>query len=637
MPGLLTLKTNLKSLKYGSDQPGGGDSGQPYVKIPIPDTIISAPDDGLIRDGMVNAIAHSAVDLFRIGKFFTDFPKGPLFLAKQIGLQLSNPAIETKNISIGNGQGILGTIGDALSELNNTFGPTRIYNAGINTLAQIGVEAFGEHFNRHGLTPDQDDSTKYESVVTYNNQNDNNRLVNLTNKLIGDSTSSLAVGGVLENIANVPNSGFNLTAPQFEINSYLGGPDSTYGVGRTIIKRTTFTVTPTEAILDKKNIDQVINSINYVNTLGLSKQYFGTSSLDVDFNRPTIKPSDLDLTTYSTTNINQIVLDNNPNPIITSSPNINLPANYQTYQNIINSRLLREQNYISSSIPLNQFNIFLTGSDGKNLTGHFSPVKQPIIGYYNGYGDTVFLKTNGGWNTINRHARIGSGRQDEINLTPLFSSDSPPGTKVNIGGVVHNVRDLVKFRIEAINTDNPSNAIWMVFRAYLKGFQDSYSSEWGDVKYIGRGEKFYVYSGFSRTITYNFKVAALSAPEMEIMYQKLNFLASNMTPDYGHNNLMRGPLLRTTIGDYIYREPGFITSLQYSIADDTPWEIGLDEPEGGFASNMYDLPHIIDVSVNYTIIHQNLPRKNAKTPFIMNRAPNNFWIDDINIKQGNPV
>ena len=37
MPFLVELKTNLKSLKYGSDRPGGGWSGQPYVQFPIED------------------------------------------------------------------------------------------------------------------------------------------------------------------------------------------------------------------------------------------------------------------------------------------------------------------------------------------------------------------------------------------------------------------------------------------------------------------------------------------------------------------------------------------------------------------------------------------------------------------------
>jgi hypothetical protein len=38
---LLDLKTDLKSLKYGRDTPGGGDSGQPYIQSNIPIIIAS--------------------------------------------------------------------------------------------------------------------------------------------------------------------------------------------------------------------------------------------------------------------------------------------------------------------------------------------------------------------------------------------------------------------------------------------------------------------------------------------------------------------------------------------------------------------------------------------------------------------
>jgi hypothetical protein len=157
----------------------------------------------------------------------------------------------------------------------------------------------------------------------------------------------------------------------------------------------------------------------------------------------------------------------------------------------------------------------------------------------------------------------------------------------------------------------------MVFRAYLKGFNDSFTAEWNDIKYVGRGEKFYLYNGFTRQVTFNFRVAALSKQEMEPMYQKLNYIASNMMPDY-KNNVMRGPFVKLTIGDYLNAQPGIITSLQYSIADDTPWEISLDQPEGG--STMYDLPHIIDVSVTFIPIGVNngeLPQKSESTPVML--------------------
>ena len=33
---LIELKTNLKSLNFGGDRPGGGNSNQPFIRVPIP-------------------------------------------------------------------------------------------------------------------------------------------------------------------------------------------------------------------------------------------------------------------------------------------------------------------------------------------------------------------------------------------------------------------------------------------------------------------------------------------------------------------------------------------------------------------------------------------------------------------------
>ena len=79
---LLDLKTDLKSIKYGHDRPGGGDSNQPYIKTDI-NTVdkginrlrLTNFDDGLIRGGIIGALNASIVDTIRISKFLTDFPK----------------------------------------------------------------------------------------------------------------------------------------------------------------------------------------------------------------------------------------------------------------------------------------------------------------------------------------------------------------------------------------------------------------------------------------------------------------------------------------------------------------------------------------------------------------------------------
>ena len=119
-------QTGLKDLKYGKDQQGGGNSEQPYITHPIPDDNIGSnkfhSPDNMIREGFVGAVKASTADAIRVGKYLKDSSKGPLFIIKQTGLQLSNPKLEEKN-NISNK--LLGTVGN-----------TRLYS-GVNFLAQI--------------------------------------------------------------------------------------------------------------------------------------------------------------------------------------------------------------------------------------------------------------------------------------------------------------------------------------------------------------------------------------------------------------------------------------------------------------------------------------------------------------------
>ena len=100
---------NLRNLRYGRDTIGGGDSGAPYITTPNPaaldqqadpNSIINASiagvniDGGLMRGGFTGATNASEKDFIRIGKFLKDAPQGPLFIIKQVGLQLSNPQLE---------------------------------------------------------------------------------------------------------------------------------------------------------------------------------------------------------------------------------------------------------------------------------------------------------------------------------------------------------------------------------------------------------------------------------------------------------------------------------------------------------------------------------------------------------------
>jgi len=171
-------------------------------------------------------------------------------------------------------------------------------------------------------------------------------------------------------------------------------------------------------------------------------------------------------------------------------------------------------------------------------------------------------------------------------------------------------RDLIKFRFEVVtpggSEDTPTSK-HLYFRAFLDDFSDDYNADWNSYNYLGRGEPFYTYGGFSRSMSVSFKVAAMTAAEMKPIYQKLNFLASSTAPTYD-NIFMRGTLTRMTIGDYVYRQPGFLSNVGFSWNVDYPFEIAMNRPEDVDRDKIHqELPMIMDVKVAFTPIHQFIP------------------------------
>ena len=640
MPGLLTLTTDLKSLKYGADRPDGGSSEQPYIVNDINNpTNVLGFDDGLVRGGAVGAAQSGLTDTIRIGKFFLN---NPLFIVKQVGLQFSNPRLEVPkdpaNILMGGLDNIL-AVGT-----NGFLEPTRTYNLGVNTIAQVPVNAFGAHFNRHGLLPVQTEASKYEAVATANNES-HNRLVKLTNKFsLGTNTSSNVKpkSNLLGGLIGLLNSVTGLNIPnvfqnkELIIDQYLGGPGSAYGIGGTIINRTSFT-DDADKINKAFNRSKEATPLNITNTtepelrngslLGVSKYastiftsgYFLSSTdaiLSGSENTPTSIKDRISVDhiiedvihplSKNTVNSNDIAYSGigpSSYPGVDTGSfkyTLNLPntiyGSYSTVNNTVNALSSPNNLGIYASIITNG-GINPNNGGGQEIlpNSKFSPT------YTNGYGEQYIVKKS--WETATREKRVGSGRKDLINLTPMFSASAGThGDTVTINGTEHNIRDLVKFRIQAINTDTPTMADWMIFRAYITDYSDNVDAEWTDVKYAGRGDKFYIYNGFSRKMSVSFKVAALSSGEMKPMYQKLNFLMSNLMPDYSGGIVMRGPMMRMTIGNWIDGQLCVLNSLSYKIPNDSPWEIAIDEPEGGSSSKMLILPHIVEVTLNFTPI-----------------------------------
>ncbi len=574
--------TSLRGLKYGNDTIGGGNSGEPYITQPIPpaldeqvnSTLIWNSDNGLIRGGFAGATRASATDFVRIGKFFKDTPRGPLFVAKQVGLQLSNPKLESKR-SVNTG---LAGFGESLINLaTGAIGSTRVYNLGINTLLQTGVSAFGGHIVRHGLLPVLSDNEKYEAVAVNNDFKGtfgkNNRLVRLKEKL--------------ENNINA------------NISTYVGGPGSIDGIGLTIIRRYNYALNNPKLLYKYPTPNP-----NYYDAQGVSLQYFFNNKESIA-EKNHILTSSLDQTNNLTENsqIDQNVINYGPN------------KTYAAIQYALEKQTLFDRigtvNFVKAA-----------PNQGLGEINNKNNVDSPIV--FNITGKSKYKGLD--LSTYNIDRRLGlsqaDGYKDEVNLTPLYYAEGAPGLSyINIPdkGRPTKVRDLIKFRIEAVDNDSPKNSVWMIFRSYLKDITDTPNPSWNTVNYVGRGEPFYIYKGFERNITFTLQVAAMSEAELKPMWQKLNYLYSNTMPDY-NNGVMRAPYMRLTLGDYMFRQPGIIKNLTYTIGNDSPWEISIDD-----SNELYELPHVMTIQMTFAPIHDFVPRK---FPNQLNTIP-----DD----KGNPV
>lgn len=632
--GLLTLKTKFKSLKYGNDGQVGG-TKQPFIKTPVAkeEFVDAAAPFGTspfstTGVGLIDEIANEAAlivsrsgkDVIRLGKFFTTTP-GLLFIAKQNLLSQTN----------------------VRTQANEATTPDIVINAGpylpTNTLAQVGVSAAGLHFYKQGLTPNGLRLPKYGdnetiSYVRGGDSGEENRLVELTNNLI------------------------NVKSPNTNILTYQGGPGANLGVGQTVINiETQRTGKNNPALINffgdagVKNPNLGLNIINPLisNSKGFVLQDFVTPPVEAKgfaaFTRPEINlrkdlifglsnsPSAVAKQFNGGKDIGGLNLTSGGADLFDSGRSVYQPGQGFTPSPLAsanNTNVYSQDQIVSASVntqnygapKFQDFRAILREDRTSSQVLSDAPSydigkNQTINGGLDGKG-RIFLGNPGSAGNIlsytegKRELTTDKGVKgkilgplDRINAKQLYNSRTVAETDTN---------DLVKFRIEAINNADPGEGVFIHFRAFIDSFSDNYTADWSSAQYVGRGEQFYTYNKFDRTINMSWTVAAQSKQELIPMYQKLNFLASNLMPDYSNEGYMRGSLVRLTVGGYLYSQPGFITSLTYDVPSESPWEIGINDTNADSDNSVKELPHIIKVSgFTFTPIHNFVPRKQTNT------------------------
>lgn len=208
---------------------------------------------------------------------------------------------------------------------------------------------------------------------------------------------------------------------------------------------------------------------------------------------------------------------------------------------------------------------------------------------------------------------------DKVNyLEPLTSIDELGETS-----------NLIPFKFVLYRANNAP--IYLYFRAHLESLSDNFGGTWNPVQYIGRGETFHNFSVFSRTLNFNFQVAAYSEAELLPLYQKLNYLAGSTAATYTEargldsaSPFMKGNFMRVTIGEYLDNIPGFFNSIGVTWDQSSPWEIKQDYYDGTEVKSTYQdtpiVPHILSVNCSFLPIHDFAPE--AGKPFIGSVSPN---------------
>ena len=597
MPFLSLNNTWSNLASYYNDSANFKQTSKPEV----PSLKYSAFDDGLIRGGVLNATLASVRDTERIGKFLIT-GKGALFGIKQLGLQKANIPLET--------------------DPNQPKDPTRKYNLGINLIAQVPINAFGGHLIRHGygLLPIggvgflEGNSLgvkgySYERAVLNNNKKDSNiTITNLDPKI----TPTNRLVSYLSKISYP-------TIGTVQLDEYNGGANSIYGIGKTRITTTNITTNNSyKTSSNYKGISEYIDKYRSLSTRGELlvdnikeaneiNNFILSSKISVLNQQKSylasLSPEETDryLDEYELTS--QMVDDLNADVKKT----LDRKELFEKF--IKNQEIENAQNNYDFETRLNGYSNAINPFDPlyrlKNIQSQFGVSTSK-------YGPNNIKKSHK-VDSINVIDITDSGTYFKNIGDKKRSSDVLTAVSDKVDGIYG--KDIIKFAIEFLNNDtqNLSTDV-LAFRAYIDDFQDGMNAKWNSYRYMGRGEDFYVYDGFTRDISVAFTIYAHSEEEIKPLYSKLNYLLSTFAPDYNADNKMRGNIAYLTVGDYLSRQPGIFTDIKLSGMMDTHWEVNLDN-----GKDLYQVPKHIKVSLSFKPIHTVLPRKVTRdNPFKSN-------------------
>ena len=636
--------SRYNSTNYSSvpgDTPGGGWKERPPQIFPpgdVENLSTTGGPDFLLRGGYL-VPRNILRDGSRLLKLFGS-TRGILFTAKQNILSLSN---------VNSGAGYEpfekaedgSAVGDFLR--NNIALNQGIYTP-LSTIGQAVGNALGIHLNKQGLNP------LTETTIGSPDGNTPLGLPTYLNTIAADPTNEDTLGRKSRLLPLAASKIDKDTQAQPNLYSYSGGPGATLGVGKTNINM--ISEYRTGKNNSKKNFWLAEEKGNYKKKQYFTSQFlknvssnadvgiFGKAALLEIFLKNINGNRNIGVQFYKTPGTQTF-----PNSVY-SPETIKLKTDTSKLRSGIDNEIpiqVLTQAQTEAFVPTSKTNLIPTpyfqivapnGSQqmpkGLDLqstdsNGNNTPSKNRIESRVN-LGDPgrrgnlqsfTIGKLGLNQEIAGSSAKSNSSYKnavDKINAFPLYKSSAVTAD--------NDKNDLVKFRIGVFANDGSGQKTYIHFRALINGMSDSYTSDWDAQKFMGRGENFYRYSGFDRTVSLSWTVAAQSKQELIPMHQKLNYLASVCAPDYSSQGYMQGNLISLTIGGWFQEQVGIMKGITLDVPDESPWEIAIPDSNNISVINptspntaiktdpsVKEMPMIVNVTgFEFIPIHNFVPR-----------------------------
>jgi hypothetical protein len=194
--------------------------------------------------------------------------------------------------------------------------------------------------------------------------------------------------------------------------------------------------------------------------------------------------------------------------------------------------------------------------------------------YYNAGIRTVDANINPSKN----YGFAGAGRPDKINTLTVLDKNRQVKDSLISNYTEWNPYDddIVAFFFYDI-----VNEKYIPFRSTVKGLSESNNALWEELRFMGRADSLYSYTGFTRNLSFSFTVNINSLIELYPTWQRINYLAGAVKPsnytkrshsDGSTNRFIIPPMFMLTIGDLYKYQPVVITTVSVTVPDDSSWE-----------------------------------------------------------------